>query len=89
MVYITIPSLESIPSQFKLADGSLDPRKNTMENLLPRYTVREVALVRIHHPFSFCHCHCQPFGMHVTTNTSNDSAQPEEGTRPLSVSRRP
>lgn len=34
----------------KLADGTLDPRKNGLKSLLRQYTIREVALVR---SFSF------------------------------------
>lgn len=29
----------------KLADGTLDPRKNDLKSLLKQYTIREVALV--------------------------------------------
>lgn len=30
----------------KLADGTLDPKKNGLKSLLKQYTIREVALVR-------------------------------------------
>ena len=49
LVYITIPSLESISSEAKLDDGSLDPEKNGMKELVQRYTIKEVSLVS---PFS-------------------------------------
>lgn len=46
MVYVTIPSLSSFPSSYKTKDGSLKLDKNDMRSLLPRYSVRECALVR-------------------------------------------
>ncbi|XAO23492.1 hypothetical protein I312_102270 [Cryptococcus bacillisporus CA1280] len=45
-VYITIPPLSSFPPSMKLADGTLDPRKNGLKSLLRQYTIREVALTR-------------------------------------------
>ncbi|ORY28586.1 hypothetical protein BCR39DRAFT_534237 [Naematelia encephala] len=45
-VYITIPSLNSFPSNCRLQDGTLDPNKVGMRDLLKRYTIREVTLQR-------------------------------------------
>lgn len=45
-VYITIPPISSFPSNLKLADGTLDPKKNDLKSLLKSYTIREVALTR-------------------------------------------
>ncbi|KIR36797.1 tRNA-splicing endonuclease subunit Sen2 [Cryptococcus deuterogattii MMRL2647] len=45
-VYITIPPLSSFPPSMKLADGTLDPKKNGLKSLLKQYTIREVALTR-------------------------------------------
>ena len=45
LVYITIPSLDSISSEAKLDAGSLDPEKNSMKDLMQRYTIKEVSLV--------------------------------------------
>ena len=45
LVYITIPARASFSSRLTLADGSINPTKNDMRDLLERYTIREVSLV--------------------------------------------
>ncbi|ODN84299.1 tRNA-intron endonuclease [Cryptococcus amylolentus CBS 6039] len=44
-IYVTIPSLSEFTTS-KLADGTLDPKRNDLKALLQRYTVREVSLTR-------------------------------------------
>jgi len=45
IAYVTVLSLASFPSSARLGDG-LKATSNSMEDLLRRYTVREVVLVR-------------------------------------------
>ena len=44
IAYVTVPSLASFPSSARYGEG-LKPTSNSMEDLLSRYTVREVVLV--------------------------------------------
>lgn len=44
IAYVTVPSLASFPSSARLSN-SLKPSSGDMEDLLKRYTVREVVLV--------------------------------------------
>ncbi|WVQ71078.1 tRNA-intron endonuclease [Cryptococcus sp. DSM 104548] len=45
-IYVTIPPLSDFPASSKLADGTLDPKRNDLKTLLQRFTVREVSLTR-------------------------------------------